>query len=109
MQRTTFLAPVVGALLALGTSFGSAVAAEPAAAGARTVPRSRPIEYGDLERGNGVALDRLYARIAAAAERACGEKDQRNLRARADWHACYNAAMADAIGRVQLTASAETK
>ena len=105
MQRTHHLAPVVGALLALGTSVGGAVAAPPVAAESRSVT----IEYGDLEHGNGVALDKLYARIAAAAERACGEKDQRNLRARADWHACYDAAVADAIGRVQLTVSAETR
>jgi len=108
MQRTTYLAPIVGALLALGT-FGSAVAAVSVDTGARHVTRSVTVEYGDLDRGNGVAPDKLYARIAAAAERACGEKEQRNLRARADWRACYDAAVADAVGRLQLTASAETR
>ena len=103
MQRTTFLAPVVGALLALGTSFGSALASEPVAAQSRSVT----IEYRDLELGNGLAVDKLYARIAAAAERACGDYDAHNLRARADWRACYDAAMADALDRVQLTALAE--
>ncbi|HVJ29547.1 MAG TPA: UrcA family protein [Gammaproteobacteria bacterium] len=103
MQRTQFLAPVVGTLLALGTSFGGAVAAEPAAADARSVT----IEYGDLELGNGLAVDKLHARIAAAAERACGDYDARNLRARAAWLACYDVAVADALDRAQLPALAE--
>ena len=100
MQRTHYVASVLGTLLALGTSFDSAVAAEP-------VARSVTIEYGDLELGDGLAVDKLYARIAAAAERACGDYDAHNLRARADWRACYDAAMADALDRVQLTALAE--
>jgi UrcA family protein len=102
MQRTRYLAPVAGTLLALGTAFG-AVAAEPAADNSRSVT----IEYGDLDLGNGLAHDKLYARIAAAAERACGDYDARNLRARAEWLACYDAAVADALDRVQLTALAE--
>lgn len=96
MQPTRYLGPVVAALLALGANFGGAVAAEPAAANARSVA----IEYGDLELGNGLAVDKLYARIAAAAERACGDYEPRDLRARAGWRACYEAAVADALARV---------
>ena len=103
MQRTHFLAPLVGTLLALGTSFGSSVAAEPIAGNTRSIT----VEYGDLELGNGLAVDKLYARITAAAERACGAYDSRNLRARAAWRACYDAAVAEALDRVQLTALAE--
>src|SRR5262245_45044168 len=105
MQRTHYLAPVVGALLSLGANLGSAVAAEPVAAGSRSIT----VEYGDLELGNGLALDKLYARIAAAAKRACGDYDARSLRARAEWHACYDAAVADAVARVQLSASVEPR
>jgi len=103
MQRTHYLAPVLGALLALGTTFGGAVAAEPAAANARSVT----IAYGDLELGKGLGVDQLHARIAAAAERACGQYEARDLRARAAWHACYDAAVADAFEHAQLTALAE--
>ena len=103
MQRTHYLAPLVGTLLALGATFGGAVAAEPAAANARSVT----IEYGDLELGNGLGVDKLHARIAAAAERACGQYEARDLRARAAWHACYDATVADALDRVQLTVLAE--
>ena len=102
MQRTHYLAPVLGTLLALGTSFGIVAAEQVAAPG-----RSVTIEYGDLELGNGLGVDKLHARIAAAAERACGQYDARDLRARATWHACYDAAVADAFNRVQLTVLAE--
>lgn len=102
MQRTHSLAPVVGTLLALGMTFGVG-AAESVPANARSVT----IEYGDLELGNGLGVDKLHARITAAAERACGQYDSRDLRARKDWLACYDAAVADAFNRVQLTALAE--
>jgi len=101
MQRTHYLAPVVGTLLALGMSFGGAVAAEPANAYSVTV------EYGDLELDNGRAVDKLYARITAAARRACGYYDSRSLRARSAWLACYDAAVANALDRLQLPALAE--
>jgi UrcA family protein len=103
MQRTHYLAPVLGTLLALGMTFGGATAAEPAAANARSIT----IEYGDLELGNGLGVDKLHARIAAAAERACGQYDSRDLRARTTWQACYAAAVADAFDRMQLTVLAE--
>jgi UrcA family protein len=101
MQRTHSLAPVVGTLLALGMTFG-AVAAESVPANARSIT----IAYGDLELGNGLGVDKLHARIAAAAERACGQYDSRDLRARKDWRSCYDAAVAGAFNRVQLTAFA---
>jgi len=101
MQRTRFSASLVGALL-LGASFGG-VAAEPVGANTRSIS----IEYGDLELRNGPAVDRLYARLTAAAERVCGEYDARDLRARNEWRACYDAALAEAIARAQNPALAE--
>jgi len=103
MQRTRFLTSVVGALLALGASSGGVAAAEPVEGNARSVA----IQYGDLELGNRLAINRLYARIAAAAERACGTYDARDLRARNDWLACYDAALAEAVARVPQAALAE--
>jgi UrcA family protein len=90
-------------LLALGANVGSAVAAERVA----DITRTAAVEYGDLELSNGVAIERLYARLAAAAELVCGDYDGRNLRARADWHACYDAALTDAVARVPYTALVE--
>jgi UrcA family protein len=104
MQRSHHLARVVGMLLALGATSAGGVAAEPVAENARSVA----VPYGDLDLGNRLAAQRLYARIAAAAERACGDYDQRDLRARADWLACYEAALEDAISRVPNAALAET-
>ena len=103
MQRTHYLASVVGTLLALGTSFGSAAATESVAGNAHSIT----VEYGDLELGNGLAVDKLYARITAAARRACGYYDSRSLRAQAAWRTCYDAAVADALERLQLPALAE--
>ena len=98
MQRKHYLASVVATLLAVGTSFGSAVAAESVAGNTHSIT----VEYGDLELGNGLAVDELYARITAAARRACGYYDSRSLRARAAWRACYDTAVADALDRVQV-------
>ena len=60
MQRTRYLASVVGTLLALGASFGGVAAAEPVDGNARSIA----VQYGDLELGNGLAIERLYARLA---------------------------------------------
>jgi UrcA family protein len=103
MQPTRYLGPLVAALVAVGTTSGGAAAGESAPANAR----SAAIEYGDLELGNSLAVDALYARIAAAAERVCGEFDGRDLRGRAAWRVCYEAAVADAVARVPHTALAE--
>lgn len=102
MQPTHHLGLVAAAVLAVGAASGAG-AAEPTAPNAR----SAAIEYGDLELGNRLAVDELYARIGAAAERVCGDYDARDLRARADWRACYEAAVADAVARVPDTALAE--
>ena len=103
MQRTRYLAPVIGTLLALGATFGSAAAAGPVDGNAR----STAVQYGDLELGNGLAIERLYARISAAAERVCGDYDGRNLRERNDWQACYEAALEAALARVPNARLAE--
>ena len=103
MQRTHYLVPVVGTLLALGASFGGVAAAEPVDGNAR----STAVQYGELELGTGLAVERLYARISAAAERVCGDYDGRSLRERNAWQACYEAALADAIARVPHAALAE--
>jgi UrcA family protein len=103
MQRTRYLASLLGTVLALGTSFGSA--AENVSVEGNT--RSIAVEYGDLELDSGVAIERLYARLSAAAERVCGVFDDRSLRERSDWQACYAAALAEAVGRVPYAALAE--
>lgn len=107
MQPTRYLGPVVAALLAVGAASGGAGAAEADAQAVAANARSAAIEYGDLELGNALAVDKLYARIAAAAEQVCGDYDARDLRARADWRVCYEAAVADAVARVPHAAFAE--
>jgi UrcA family protein len=103
MQRTPYLASVVGAVLALGASFNAA--GEAVAVEGRT--RSVAVRYDDLELSNRSAIERLYARLEGAAERVCGDYDPRNLRALADWKACYDAALSDAVARAPHAAVAE--
>ena len=103
MQRTRYLTSVVGTLLVLGASFGGLAAAEPVEGNARGIA----VQYGDLELRNGLAVERLYARLTAAAERVCGYYDARDLRARNDWRVCYEAALAEAVARIPHTALAE--
>ena len=102
MQTTRHLGFVAAALLALGATFAAG-----ASEGVATSSRSAAVEYGDLALDQGLAVDALYARIAAAAKQVCGYYDARDLRARADWRACYDAAVADALARVPHAALAE--
>lgn len=102
MQTTHHLGLAAAALVAFGATFGAG-ATEAAAPNAR----SAAVEYADLALDNGFAVDELYARIAAAAKQVCGDYDVRDLRARAAWRACYEAAVADAVARVPHAAVAE--
>ena len=102
MQTTRHLGFVAAAVLALGAAFG--------AGAAETIDadtRSAAVEYADLALDNQASVDELYARIAAAAEQVCGDYDVRDLRARAEWRACYDAAVADAVDRVPDAAAVE--
>ena len=103
MRLTRHLAPAVGMVLALGATFASAADA----LSVEGIARSVEVRYGDLELDNRLAIDQLYARIAAAAERVCGDYDARDLRARGDWRACYEAALSDAVSRAPHPAVAE--
>jgi UrcA family protein len=103
MQLTRHLAPAVAMALALSATFASVADAVSVEGNAASIE----VRYGDLELGNPLAIDRLYARIAAAAENVCGDYDARDLRARSDWRACYDAALADAVARAPHPAVAE--
>jgi UrcA family protein len=103
MQLTRHLASAVVTALALGATFASAADVVAVEENARSIE----VRYGDLELGNRSAIEQLYARIAAAAERVCGDYDARDLRARSDWRACYDATLADAVARAPHPAVAE--
>lgn len=102
MQTTRHLGFVAALVLALGANF----AADAAEAGDADT-RSAVVEYADLALDNRAAAGKLYARIVAAAEHVCGGYDVRDLRARAEWRACYDAAVADAVARAPHAAVAE--
>jgi UrcA family protein len=101
MRSQRSLAPVAVALLALGGGLGHA-AAETITANTR----STAVRYGELDLSDEAAVEALYARLAAAAQGVCGVYDLRDLRARRDWRACYEAALADAVARLPSAALA---
>jgi UrcA family protein len=59
------------------------------------------VQYADLDL-NGVAGNKvLYARLSAAAERACGKESySRDLRRRMQYRACYDSAMDRAVDKI---------
>ncbi len=95
MRSQRYLSTIAVALLTLGGGLGQA-AAETTTANTR----STAVRYGELDLSDAAAVEALYARLAAAAEGVCGVHDLRDLRARRDWRACYEAALADAVARL---------
>ena len=69
--------------------------------------RSVPVRFGDLDLQRTQGIETLYRRIEAAAERACGERESRNLQMRADWGRCYREALERAVEGVSNARLAE--
>jgi UrcA family protein len=70
-------------------------------AGAKPHYDSVVVQYSDLDL-NGVAGNKvLYARLSAAAERACGnDPHARDLQRRMQYRACYDSALNRAVDKV---------
>jgi UrcA family protein len=78
-------------------SFGSdAQAAEQSA----VVP-SVTVRYADLNLNTAEGVEALYARLRAAARKACGPQPSRALVERIDWRTCYTAALEAAVSNVK--------
>lgn len=63
--------------------------------------------YAGLELSSPAGAESLYRRLKGAAERVCGFVDLRQLSQSVRWSACYDKALADAVGKlneVQVTA-----
>jgi UrcA family protein len=59
------------------------------------------VKYSDLDLGGVAGNKVLYARLSAAAARACGnEPDSRDLRRRMQYRACYDSALNRAVDKV---------
>ena len=92
--RNTSVLAVIAVLGALSTFTSAAHAATPSAHA-----RSVAVSYSRVDPSNSGAVDALYRQFAAAAERACGSYEGRNLRERGDWRRCRDAAVNEAIAR----------
>ncbi len=91
------LAGMVSACLGLGATISHAA----------DEPRTTVVQYGDLNLASPQGIQRLYQRIAAAANAVCDSRDHRSLQAFAHDRSCKTASIARAVaavGRPELTA-----
>ncbi|MBK6349457.1 MAG: UrcA family protein [Proteobacteria bacterium] len=102
MQTNTQRTRMLVTMIACAATAGFATTAQ-AGDSARTKPHyhSVVVQYSDLDL-NGVAGNEvLYARLSAAAERACGnDPHARDLQRRMQYRACYDSALSRAVDKV---------
>lgn len=102
MHTNTQKTRMLVTMIALAATAGIATTAQ-AGDAAGAIPRydSVVVQYSDLDL-NGVAGNKvLYARLSAAAERACGrEPDSRDLRRRMQYRSCYDDALNRAVDKI---------
>ncbi|MBV6424589.1 MAG: hypothetical protein NAOJABEB_02402 [Steroidobacteraceae bacterium] len=97
---------------ALAALAGSATLFAGTDAGNNVVQRSVTVHYQDLNADSQAGAERLYARLKAAARRACGSESGRDLAAVSDYNHCRADALSTAVARVgsrTLTALHRTK
>ena len=92
------------ALLAAGTATlvisGAAMAGTNAATAATAEPRSVRVSYSDLDLRKEADAARLYARLRHAAEVVCDAGGHRDARAAAQYQACFEQALGEAVAAV---------
>jgi UrcA family protein len=93
---------ILASLIAMTATLGAASVAQAGAAGqAATHYDSVVVDYSDLNLNSAAGNKVLYARLAAAAERACGKAPPaRELKLRAQYRACYDAKLDKAVDKV---------
>lgn len=67
---------------------------------ATTEVRTARVSYADLDLSRDAGVERLYARLKAAAESTCGQADNRDLGALADQQRCVSNALRRAVQQV---------
>ncbi len=97
-QRTRMFTMLIGVLATAGI-------AATAQAGDTAKPSARHgdvvVQYSDLDLNSAAGNKVLYARLSAAAERACGnEASARDLKRRAYYRACYDKALNGAVDKI---------
>jgi UrcA family protein len=91
------------ALAIAASSVVGAVSFGPAAQSAEqsAVVPSVTVRYADLNLNTAEGVEALYARLRAAARKACGPQPSRALVERIDWRTCYTEALEIAVRNVQ--------
>jgi UrcA family protein len=107
MNVTMLRTRIFGTALALAGTIGLALPAH-AGAPAGATHTAVVVRYGDLNLAAPDGAKTLYARLEAAADKACGgEPGAQQLSQQAAYRACYDRAMqkaVDKIGRAQVQA-----
>lgn len=103
MNATTLRKRTFGTVLALAATTGLAFSAH-AGAPAGAVHTAVVVRYADLNLASPEGAKALYARLGAAAEKACGgEPGIREFGRQASYRACYERAMDKAVAKVGRT------
>ena len=63
---------------------------------------SRTVSFGDLNFQRHQGIERLYARIRGAAKDVCRPAEGKSLKQRAQWSACFERAVGNAVAEVDL-------
>ncbi len=97
-QQTRMIAVLIAVLATAGT-VSTAQAGDAAKSGARH--GDVVVQYSDLNLNSAAGNKVLYARLAAAAERACGNQPgARDLKRQAQYRTCYDKALNGAIDKI---------
>ncbi len=90
------------ALVATGLAFvGSTAVAAP-----QTETHEVTVNYADLNLESAAGIESLYARIRSAAKQVCGTAERHDFGAQADVRACREAAVANAVAKIDNAALA---
>ena len=92
MTLATTLAIALATTLSLATSTASA--------GVQQDPLTKTVDYAALDVSGKAGAEHLYRRLRAAAEFVCAPADGASLSRKHHYRACVDAALADAIERV---------
>jgi UrcA family protein len=103
MHATTLHTRILGIVLALAGTTGLALSAH-AGAPAGAAHTAVVVRYADLNLTSPEGAKALYARLDAAAEKACGgEPGAQDFSRQATYRACYERAMNKAVEKVGRT------
>jgi len=100
MKVTTLQTCIFGTVLALAGTVGFALSAQ-AGAPAGATHTAVVVQYADLDLASHEGAKALYARIAAAADKACGgEPGAQEFSRQSSYRACYDRAVNKAVQKV---------